>query len=445
MNLLYTENSQTTALILNKRPTSMVLNLKNQLRLLKLSAKTLLQSFAKKHNISIYNTHQANIGARRLEVLPLTIQTSKHQSKLLKLKQQVEILQPVIIATKLPYKNKNIFLQKKLNKNLHKNRYLFLNFFIFFQKTQRQRLSDLEMYQINRVQRRFWPVKTINKLNKFYSFTNKKKENFLQSLKNQYLHLQAPSLGQFLKTTVQSKSSLRSTKQIVLNAQKNTYSGFTSHTSSFDVAKKFIQILWKAQKYHNHVFQKQNLCNRWRFKRKFWSWYKQANRTQSLRFTPAEHSLPLLFNLFFEFGFFFTKKILTRLLKYNIALLNGKKILPEYSRLNVGDVVQLSPSLGMLNTLFNNQKQTTLEQLKKFKNINRVITQSQWRQRKGRKKDIYFNFTEASKKLVPSWIQFDFFASVFSAIKQPTSLRGATRLKTSRYMLDKLTPWRLKI
>jgi hypothetical protein len=155
MNLLYTENSQTTALILNKRPTSMVLNLKNQLRLLKLSAKTLLQSFAKKHNISIYNTHQANIGARRLEVLPLTIQTSKHQSKLLKLKQQVEILQPVIIATKLPYKNKNIFLQKKLNKNLHKNRYLFLNFFIFFQKTQRQRLSDLEMYQINRVQRRF--------------------------------------------------------------------------------------------------------------------------------------------------------------------------------------------------------------------------------------------------------------------------------------------------
>jgi hypothetical protein len=24
-------------------------------------------------------------------------------------------------------------------------------------------------------------------------------------------------------------------------------------------------------------------------------------------------------------------------------------------------------------------------------------------------------------------------------------LRGATRLKTSRYMLDKLTPWRLKI
>ena len=96
-----------------------------------------------------------------------------------------------------------------------------------------------------------------------------------------------------------------------------------------------------------------------------------------MRFTPAEHSLPLLFNLFFEFGFFFTKKILTRLLKYNIALLNGKKILPEYSRLNVGDVVQLSPSLGMLNTLFNNQKQTTLEQLKKFKNINRVITQSQ--------------------------------------------------------------------
>jgi hypothetical protein len=50
-----------------------------------------------------------------------------------------------------------------------------------------------------------------------------------------------------------------------------------------------------------------------------------------------------------------------------------------------------------------------------------------------------------SKKLIPDWIQFDLFASVFSSIKQPNSIKGTAHLKTGRYMLDKLTPWRLKI
>jgi hypothetical protein len=111
--------------------------------------------------------------------------------------------------------------------------------------------------------------------------------------------------------------------------------------------------------------------------------------------------LPLLFNLLFDFGFFLTKKTLTRLLLYNVVLLNGKTIIPAHSRLLIGDVVQLSPSLPALNDLYVNQKHTTIQQLKKFKNINKVITQSQWRQRKGLKKDIYFNFTSMSKKLIP--------------------------------------------
>jgi hypothetical protein len=155
IKLLFTNDSRHLATITNVRTESLALNLKNQLRLHKITSNFVLNKLSKVYNISVYSLHQTLHALRKVKVLPLTTQIINQQTKTAKYKPHSEDLQQVLASPKIYHKNKNIYLQKKINKNLHTTRYFFLNFFIFFNKTQRQYLNDIEMYQISRIRRRF--------------------------------------------------------------------------------------------------------------------------------------------------------------------------------------------------------------------------------------------------------------------------------------------------
>jgi hypothetical protein len=220
---------------------------------------------------------------------------------------------------------------------------------------------------------------------------------------------------------------------------------FLNKDLSFDVGKKFIQILWKAQKYHKHIFQKQILCNRWRFKTKFWIWFKKANKTQPLTFKSAIKELPSLTTLLSQTNFFYNKLFLKRLIAFNGILINGFPLKNLFFKLLLGDIIQLSPNIKVLDNYTNFLTKQQHIKSQYIKNINKVITVSQWRQRKEIQPNTFNTFLKNNNNFIPYWTQVDLFISALTPIKHPKTLLGVQHEDNNRYMLDKLTPWRLKI
>jgi hypothetical protein len=77
------------------------------------------------------------------------------QTKILKYKNNENYLKYNLILEKIPYINKNIFLQKKNNYNLKISRFFFNNQLIVFNKLKYQTINNFENHRSQRIHRRF--------------------------------------------------------------------------------------------------------------------------------------------------------------------------------------------------------------------------------------------------------------------------------------------------
>lgn len=368
------------------------------------------------------------------KVLHLTSSKTKNLKKLSKL---------VVVTNRQRQRNKNVSIQKKNNKVYKTRRYVHLNILSSLRSFKVKRQKIFEVFKEWRIHSRFWPEEAKNR-DKRLSFLKKKKENYLLRLKLLYSSFFLKiNKNKLLQPNV-SSSSTRANLRVV-SKNKASKPNHNSTNISTDLSRKFIEILWKAQWYHRDVFQKQILANRWKFKKKFWIWHKYMSRVQGLKFHHGMSELPSLFLHLVKSGLFSSLISLRRVSRFNTILVNGSFVYNEYYRMQVGDIIQVCPNLRSLVTTTSLRRSTLFKRLKKYKRTQKIVIQSQWRDRRESAPNFYANSHQINYFSVPSWTHFDFFTSSIAVIGKPNQVQSVQQLRSTRYMLDKLTPWRLKI
>ena len=449
LNAYISSSSNSFVQLIDTPTPGLELNCSNRLRLLKTNSTFLINKLKIDQNIKYGFLSNVFNGLKQPSLAPIFTLNKTQQTKILKYSKPFKNYGPdfqfTAVAAKPQQINKNIFLQKKNNLSLKTTRFLFINHFIAFNNIKQSSVGDFELYRARRILRRFWPMQTGNKQAKHYTNRAQNKENFLINLKNIYT-IGVKTLNKNILTTPTINKYQLQCNYIPSNLEQLApQTNSINKDVSFDVAKKFIQILWKAQKYHKHVFQKQTLCNRWRFKKKFWVWFKKVRKGEPLTFKQAFKALPSLTSILSQTNFFYTKQFLNRLLELNAVCINGLFVKHLHSKILLGDIIQLSPNIKSLENFTSYWNTKRFAQLKFTKNIKRVITVSQWRQRKEKQPDLSNNFLRYNGGFIPHWTQTDFFISALTPVKYPKTLLGVRHEAGHRYMLDKLTPWRLKI
>jgi hypothetical protein len=91
-----------------------------------------------------------------------------------------------------------------------------------------------------------------------------------------------------------------------------------------------------------------------------------------------------------------------RAARFNLVAVNGTPVQAEHERLRLGDIVQLCPNLSLLLNHTAGRKKTLFKRLGRYKRIQKVVIQSQWRDRKKLTPDFYSTSYQVDYFAVPA-------------------------------------------
>lgn len=156
------------------------------------------------------------------------------------------------------------------------------------------------------------------------------------------------------------------------------------------------------------------------------------------------NNLPQIKNFLIWLGIYVSTKFVKKNFKLPVLMYNGLVLQNPQKQAEVGDIIQFTHSLVNLNKRNKILKKQLLSDFKKSKKIYKLIVQSQWKEKKKKRKNLYENFVENNIKSYPVWSQVNLLCSAAAVVFNPVV---ETKKKTTNYTfpLEKLTPWRLKI